>query len=893
MNENLSVLNRAFEKALAHTASRETLIDLLSCLGEELRCDRISIFEINPDGTCDNTYEWCGKGTLSEKDLLQHLPVTWLGTWKQKLERDEIIVISDMKEIKDEAPDIFEVLAAQKVESVIVSKLAFHGKSRGFFVLENPGREFLEGARDILPGMRYILSSLVYSDHLIHKLERIGFSDNLTGTGNRLSLQNRLEQLDPGKKTGMIYCDILGWDVDDGNPEHLDHEQMLLHTGEILENLFDKEKEVFRIANGEFLVLQSSVEEASFRHSVQILKNLFLEKDLLVATGVKWVPFCEDTFDAMIRQTHLLMYSDKRKLVAEREKNIRHKKNRLWENLENARITLPKSEDLFRQAGEWLSERYHENILTAVIDINYFKLFNDIFGRKAGNLFLESIAGTLEEYASASQGLAGYLGGDNFCLILPVAEKDEKALEPFLEELIRSLKYTDGFAPLMGLYLSGDRREPASVQYDRALTALQEIKGSYTEHYNFYSEEHYQSIRKNKLLLLDVKRGLPKGEFIFYLQPQVHEKTGRIIGTEALVRWKKREELLTPGHFIELLEKTGYVFAVDCYIWEQVCIWLRSLLDRGIEPVPCSVNVSRVDFYFTDIGQHFIDLVEKYDLPVWLLGIEITESALTDNTENIVNAVKKLHEAGFRILMDDFGSGSSSLSMLHTMSLDVLKTDVRFMSRKSSDSKAISIVESVISMAHMIGMLVVTEGVETEEQRDNLIALGDNYAQGFFFYEPMPVEEFETLLTDPGKIGRAPQKGDAVMTNRLKFRDLIHEGMLSETLLDNIIGPAAIYKETKDNISILQMNNLYSRMTGIVEDDSESMNHFVRDFHHGNRDKIRQILYGANEHPLEGYREDVDFERADGNVILMQARVFMLYACDDHRLYLATFQENA
>ncbi len=890
MSGNISVLNRAFDKALAHTVSRESLSELLSCLGEELACDRISIFEINPDGTCDNTYEWCGAGTLSEKDLLQHLPVTWLERWKERLARNEIIVIRDIRELEKSDPDFYETFKGQDVCSAIVSRLAFHGRNRGFFILENPAPEFLDGAQEILPGMRYILSSLVYSGQLVRKLEQIGFSDNLTGTGNRLSLQNRLEHLDEANSIGMVYCDMMGWDVDDGLPEHLEHEQMLLHASAILENLFDAEKEVFRIDNNEFLVVVSPVEEAAFLDSVRIMQTLFKERDLLAAAGVKWAPSCEDGFDAMIRQVHLMMYSEKRALREEQKKAPKNEQVHYLEKPVNANIRLHRDEELFTKINSWLIERFDEHIVTVVIDINYFKLFNDIFGRKAGNLFLESIADTLERCAAEKAGIAGYLGGDNFCLVFPVKHGNEKEVDVFLGELVASLKYTDGFAPLLGVYLSTDRRESASLQYDRALTALQEIKGSYTRHYNYYSEEEYQSVRKNKLLLMDVKRGLPKGEFVFYLQPQVNEKTGKIIGTEALMRWNRRGELLMPGEFISLLEKTGYVFAVDCYIWEEVCKWLRSLLDRGIRPVPCSVNVSRVDFYFTDIGQHFSDLVIKYDIPVYLLGIEITESALTDNNENISAAVHKLHEAGFKILMDDFGSGSSSLSMLHTMNLDVLKTDVRFMSQKTSDSKAISIVESVISMAHMIGMLVVTEGVETEAQRDNLIALGDNYAQGFYFYKPMPVEEFEKLLQDPSKIGRIPRKGGAIMTNRLKFRELIHEGMLSETLLDNIIGPAAIYKETRDNISIVQMNHPYSELTGISENDEDSMGHFVMKFHHGNREKIRRILYGANEHPLEGHREDVDFERADGRAILLQARVFMLYACDDHRLYLATFQ---
>ena len=306
----------------------------------------------------------------------------------------------------------------------------------------------------------------------------------------------------------------------------------------------------------------------------------------------------------------------------------------------------------------------------------------------------------------------------------------------------------------------------------------------------------------------------------------------------------------------------------------------------------CSVNVSRVDFYFTDIADHFISLVNKYDLDPYYLGIEITESAFTDNNDVIQKAVTRLHEAGFRILMDDFGSGSSSLSMLHSMNLDVLKTDVRFMSRKESDSKAISIVESVISMAHMIGMLVVTEGVETEHQRDSLIQLGDNYAQGFYFYEPMPVEEFERLLLDEDKIGKPPVRGGRIMTNHLRFREMIHEGMLSDTLLDNIIGPAMIFKEKKNQLSLIQVNNSFTKVTGIHPEDLHAMQNFMDAFSEEEQRKLWEVFMKAHDHPLEGSEGIIS-----GNHLMMEKpgnmrlRIFLLYSCDDHKLYMGTLQE--
>ena len=888
----MTALNRAFEKAFAHTATKETLYDLLACLGEELSCDRIAVFEYNIDGTIDNTHEWCRQGMQKEQGLLQGIRIEGFHSWKKRLEQDEIIRIPSLETIRRTDPDTYDFFSRQDVESVIISKLAFHGGELGFFVLENPDKEMLDETEIVLPGMRYILSSLVYSDQLIHRLEKIGFKDRLTGTGNRMSLQEHLEELDPKVSIGIIYCEVVGWEVEDNRPEHLQDEQKLLHAGRVLRDVYE-ESEVFRVGVDEFLVVVTSKKEQDFDRTLSMIRHLFAESDLLVAIGHLWKPYCDANFDSLIRMTHLLVFEEKKKLLKNHARYHEKAKVLQKEKYEHANITLPRGDDFFRLAELFLAEIFDQPVMTGVLDINYFKLYNDIFGRRAGNRILEDIADSLKEQADLYHGIAGYLGGDNFCLMLPIPYEDTLKLKDFMEERFREMKYADGFMPAIGIYLSYNREETMITMYDRALTALAEIKGSYMEHFRFYEAGHFEHLKEDKLLLMDLRRGLQDGEFTFYLQPQVHEKTGKIIGAEALVRWRKGREMISPSRFIPLLEKTGYIFEVDCFVWESVVKWLKSLIERGISPVPCSVNVSRMDFYFTDIADHFIGLLNKYDLKPEYLGVEITESAFTDNTESILEAVNKLHDAGFRILMDDFGSGSSSLSMLHTMDLDVLKTDVRFMSKKAQDNRAVSIVEAVITMAHMIGMMVVTEGVETTEQRDNLIAMGDNYAQGFLFYRPMPVEQFEKLLRIPDNVGRSPKRGDKLMTNHLCFRNMIQEGMVSDTLLDNIIGAAAVYREADGHFSLVQVNDQFTELTGLSLDESEKAEHYSERYQERELDRIMGIFHGADVHPLEGSKGNVKLYRADGNEIEVEARIFLLFSSSEHKLYLATIQERA
>lgn len=890
-----NALNRAFEKAFAYTASRDTLLDLLRCLGEELGCGRISVFELNHNETCDNTHEWCAENVLPEQEMLQSVPLSSFGSWPERMKRDECVWIRDLKEIREKDAPLFEFFESQQVHSVVLSRLAFHGKTLGFFVLENPNEAMFDDTEVILPGMRYILSSLVYADQLVRRLRHVGYTDRLTGAGNRQGLQEFIDRMNPAASLGVISCEVIGWIEADSRPLHLQPEMMFVQAGNVLTEFFG-EKNVFRVSRDEFLVLQPEERENAFRSGADFLGRLFREHDLQVAMATLYRKSCgdsEEAIESMIRQAHLLTMNERKRMEEETSQPENAAPETGWgEEQTRARILLPRGDAFFRRADQFLSQIFDQPILTAVIDVNYFKLYNDIFGRRAGSLLLEEIAASLEMEAEKQGGVAGYLGGDNFCLMVPAPMTETEKLKSFIEGIFADLKYADGFAPVMGIYISYDRLEMMVTMYDRALTALGEIKGSYMEHYRFYDAEHFRHQKEDKILLMDVKEALPRNEFIFYIQPQVNDRTGRIIGGEALVRWQRGQEVVPPSRFVPVLEKTGYIFAVDCVVWESVVKWLRSLIDRGIQPVPVSVNVSRVDFYFTDIAEHFIRLLEKYDVPASLLGIEITESAFTDNMDSILEAVDRLHTAGFRLLMDDFGSGSSSLSMLHTMQLDVLKTDVRFMSRKSADAKAVSIVEAVVSMAHMIGMMVVTEGVETEEQRENLIAIGDNYAQGFYFYHPMPKESFEMLLCRPEIVGQPPRREDQLQSSHLALRSMIREGMVSDVLLDNIIGPAAIFRKERGEFQLLQMNEQFGALTGTPQEHAESVRRLERQFSDGAEGNLRDVIRAADQHPLDGAKGWMEIRREDGGPVMAEVRVFLLYSCENHRLYLTTLSDK-
>jgi len=880
----MQMLNRAIEKAFAHSENDNNIDELLVCMGEELGCKRISIFEENDEGSCDNTYEWCAAGVVHERIMLQHVAISRFDSWHDRLVNHETIVVREAEDLRERDPDVYQMFVEQQISSALVTLLAYHGKNFGFCILEDPSDAIMADAGLVMPGIRYILSSMIYSRNLVGKLKRLSYIDTLTGVGNRVSLHEHLEQIDRTRSFYVLSVNVIGWDNGEGKLPYLEKEQTLMRTGEVLTNLFDNDH-VFRVSTEEFVVIESGVDKADFATDFRSIRSLFRDHNLLAALAGKWCEQMPNSADELITAVHLAAEEEKRAILAHRGKAETVEKHRI-ESEEKAVIDLPHPDAFFRMADQLLSETFEESIICVVTDINYFKLYNDIFGRKSGNQFLETIAGIVHTVSERYGGIGGYMGGDNFCLIVPTHSRTSQEILPVIEGFYKALEYPEGFSPALGVYLSNDRRESAITLYDRALSALADIKGDYIRHIHFYSSEHHQHQREDKLLLMEVKDGLANGEFIFYIQPQVYERTGKIIGGEALVRWKHDGHLISPGRFIPMLEKTGYVYTVDRHVWESVASWQKSLIDRGITPVPISVNISRVDFYFTDIAEHFISLIEKNELRPELIGLEITESAFTDNNATILEAIEKLHEAGFHILMDDFGSGSSSLSMLHTMNLDVLKTDVQFMSKDTENKRAVSIVESIISMAHMIGMSVVTEGVETEIQKDNLISMGDNYAQGYYFYKPMPVEHFEALISDPANVTEGYRKKAESAAGQLRFREMIRKGLVSESLLDNIIRAAAIFKEEADAISIIQVNDRYAEILGLSAADA-SVNGFMDHLDEPSRQRFRELLDRANTHTLDGSEGQIHYIQGDGKVICLNMRVFMLYTLDNHRLYLS------
>ena len=408
---------------------------------------------------------------------------------------------------------------------------------------------------------------------------------------------------------------------------------------------------------------------------------------------------------------------------------------------------LLRASDFLRVARDKVAAEPHRQWAVASIDLGHLRLFNEWHGTRTGDELLAQIGEAMRSFHTRHGGIAGYWGQDDFSALLPSDDATVKELFAAVSDAVARHDDSIGFLPAMGVYPLAQNETVGINQYDRAAFTARQAKHSLDERVLYFCPADYHKAQEENNILLDFQQAMAHGDVSFHLQAQAETSTGRIAGAEALARWRTAGGYLSPAAFIPVLEKTGFVTALDKEVWRQVIQWVAESLAKNKPVVPVSINVSRADVEGIDVAAHLLDLIDSHGVPHDMVRIEITESAYTEDTELVTALVDRLHDAGFLVLMDDFGSGQSSLSMLKTVDVDAIKLDGGFMSH-NKDVKGTSIVESVINLATSLSIPVVAEGVETDEQLQMLKNLGCSYVQGFRFARPLPADEFANMLAE-------------------------------------------------------------------------------------------------------------------------------------------------
>lgn len=396
----------------------------------------------------------------------------------------------------------------------------------------------------------------------------------------------------------------------------------------------------------------------------------------------------------------------------------------------------------YKNAQKLIKEHTDTEYCLILSDIKSFKLINEIYGENIADKILIDEVNIIRQKMKGNSVL-GRLNGDIIAMVIPKEYLSEKEFSDMIKLL--SDRYSNKNFRLhiyLGVYYIKDVNETIRQMVDKVSLVIMKSKGNMSNYILYYDENSYRNDIFKQQLIGEFETALNENQFCMYLQPQT-DKDGNMLGAEALIRWNHPNMgLIMPGAFIECFEDAGLIYRLDNYIWEEAAKQLKIWKDSGYNYY-ISVNISAKDFYHIDVYQTFKNLVSKYGIDTDKLHIEITETALSEDKQAAHKTIERLHDEGFIIEIDDFGSRYSSFNFLKDVCADVIKIDRVFLKKSSHEERGEQILRSIISLSHDIGMDVITEGVENVDQLSMLAKMNCDWFQGYYFSKPIAVGDFE------------------------------------------------------------------------------------------------------------------------------------------------------
>ena len=426
------------------------------------------------------------------------------------------------------------------------------------------------------------------------------------------------------------------------------------------------------------------------------------------------------------------------------EEQLRIKKE-LYEASHDRLTGLYTKDQLYKIIKQNIEVHKDTDYMVMFINVRNFKIVNDIFGNDFGDYAIKCFADKMKSSFS-KRTVYGRLGGANFGILMPKDEFDSADIESNFGNII--IAQGDVRFPIqtqMGIFETDHEEKDVEMMFTNARIALSTIESDDSAHIAYYDDKLRQEILWNQEISSQLDDAIKTRELRPYLQP-IADREGNIVGCEALVRWIHKDYgFLPPFKFIPSLEKNGMIAEVDKYMWRCACEILSDWKKRGWD-IFVSVNISPKDFYYLDVPKYIKELVEEYGLDPRQLRVEITESVMVNDSEKVVSIMEEFRNYGFIVEMDDFGSGYSSLNMLKTLPVDVLKIDMNFLGKSEDEQRADTIVKNIINLSLDLGIVALTEGVESQNQYDVLADMGCKLFQGYYFSKPVPTDEFEDLV---------------------------------------------------------------------------------------------------------------------------------------------------
>ena len=418
---------------------------------------------------------------------------------------------------------------------------------------------------------------------------------------------------------------------------------------------------------------------------------------------------------------------------------------------ERDQLTGLYNRDFFYRYATQFDAFHTETPMDAVLlNVNHFHILNERYGKESGNEVLKRIAELLREAIGESDGIIGRGEADNF-LIYCLHRTD---YEDVADRVCADMKQKYHIRVRLGVYSQADRGIGVEQRFDRAKQAADAARNGYNGAVGIYDNSMHEKELFSEQLMEDFHTALREKQFTVFYQPKFDIRPEKPVlnSAEALVRWKHPKlGFISPGVFIPIFEENGMIRELDAYVWAEAAAQIQDWKKTLGRIIPVSVNISRVNLYDPLLPETLAGIAKKAGLKQGELRLEITESAYTENSNQIVDAVKALRDQGFHIEMDDFGTGYSSLNMITSLPIDMLKLDMQFIRSAFRERMDTRLLKAIIWMAQSLGLPIVAEGVETSEQIFTLRVLGCDFVQGYYFSKPLPPDEFEAFVREREK----------------------------------------------------------------------------------------------------------------------------------------------
>ena len=602
--------------------------------------------------------------------------------------------------------------------------------------------------------------------------------DELTGLKNRACMTADIKELiDRDVIVAMVDADDFKYINETYN--HTVGDKVLGRVASSLNRHFSERRsggeeiwfDYYRYGGDGFILFASGIEIGQLREWIRdwqrdMHSETFEGTDIRVSMSCGMIeghPADEDDLLDMIRYSDHILYEAKMLGRMQMlsgffsEMKRREKDGRLGARIMSVHETdpvtgLPNMLHFRRHAGQVLEDAKASGAKPEYLyfDLINFKEFNEAYGFLNGDQLLKQLGEYMLRLFRHS--LVARISDDHFIVLSTMSAEESISCIESLKDMLRKEQRGVVMGLRVGIYRAEEGDTDASLACDRARIACNSIKNSYDAQYYVYDKKLEDELHRKHYIAANIDKAIENGYIRVFYQPIVRLDDGKLCDLEALARWDDPVYgMLSPAVFIDVLENHHLIHKLDIAMTELVCINMREAIERGLKPVPISLNFSRKDFDSCDMAEKLIEITDRYGISHDMIEVEITESALTDHADALSLAMKKLKAAGFKLWLDDFGSGYSSLNSLKDFPFDVLKIDMKFLAGFEENERTKPILSSVVHMSDEIGMMALSEGVETDEQREFLRSIGCERAQGYFFGKPMDKEDVVEFISS-GKL---------------------------------------------------------------------------------------------------------------------------------------------